>query len=160
MFIGNEVMYYLGQYTLVSYDQQEQPYGVLWWRSFGRTSGLWDFLCERSEPSLYDVLRKNLVTLATAATGMSHHISSVFITTLTLRGQIMEKQGGFRWKLNAVLPWLVGDGCHTKCCYYLFDFSLWKFSSILKIEISISKAHLLDLVIVSVLPYLLRWHRL
>ena len=68
MFIGNEVMYYLGQYTLVSYDQQEQPYGVLWWRSFGRTSGLWDFLCERSEPSLYDVLRKNLVTLATAAT--------------------------------------------------------------------------------------------
>ena len=53
---------------------------------------------------LYDMLRKNLVTLATAATGMSHHISSVFITTLTLRGQIMEKQGGFRWKLNAVLP--------------------------------------------------------
>ena len=88
---------------------------------------------------LYDMLRKNLVALATAATGMSHHISSVFITTLTLRGQIMEKQGGFRWKLNAVLPWLVGDGCHTKCCYYLFDFSLWKFSSILtlrKIEIT------------------------
>ena len=53
---------------------------------------------------LYDMLRKNLVTLATAATGMSHHISSVLITVLTLRGQIMEKQGEFRWKLNAVLP--------------------------------------------------------
>ena len=68
MFIGKEVMYYLGQYTLVSYDQQEEPYGVLWWRSFGKTPGPSDFLCKRSEPSLYDVLRKNLVTLAIAAT--------------------------------------------------------------------------------------------
>lgn len=35
------------------------------------------------DPSpLYDMLRKNLVTLATATTGMSHHISSVCITAL------------------------------------------------------------------------------
>ena len=53
---------------------------------------------------LYDMLRKNLVTLATATTGTSHRISSVLITVLTLRGQIMGKQGGFRWKLNAVFP--------------------------------------------------------
>ena len=53
---------------------------------------------------LYDMLRKNLVTLATATTGMSHYISSVSITVLSLRGQIMGKQGISRWKLNAILP--------------------------------------------------------
>lgn len=49
------------------------------------------------------MLRKNLVTLSTATTGMSHYISSVFITILSSGGQIMGEQGGSRWKLNAVL---------------------------------------------------------
>lgn len=49
MFTGKELMYYLGQYTLVSYDQQEQQYGILWWRSFGRTPRSSELLCERSK---------------------------------------------------------------------------------------------------------------
>lgn len=47
------------------------------------------------DPSpLYDMLRKNLVSLATATTGMSHPISSVFMPALGSRGQMMGKQGG------------------------------------------------------------------
>lgn len=91
------------------------------------------------------------------------YVTSYFFSpyhSFNFEGADHGKKGGFRWKLNAVLPWLGGDGGHTKCCYYLFDFSLWKFSNILKIEISISETHLLDLVIVNVLPYLFHRHRL
>lgn len=53
-----------------------------------------NFLCSLFNSPLYDMLRKNLVSLATATTGMSHPISSVFIPALGSRGQMMGKQGG------------------------------------------------------------------
>lgn len=66
------------------------------------TMGLMFYFIFYDSP-LYDMLRKNLVTLATATTGMSHHISSVFITALSSRGQMVGKQGESRWKCDTAL---------------------------------------------------------
>ena len=105
MFTVKEVMHYLGQYIMVKqlYDQQEQHMVYCGGDLLGELLGRQSFSVKDPSP-LYDMLRKNLVTLATATTGMSHYISSVSITVLSLRGQIMGKQGISRWKLNAILP--------------------------------------------------------
>ncbi|XP_037693278.1 protein Mdm4-like [Choloepus didactylus] len=102
MFTVKEVMHYLGQYIMVKqlYDQQEQHMVYCGGDLLGELLGRQSFSVKDPSP-LYDMLRKNLVTLATVTTGMLHHISSVRITALSSGGQMMGKQGGSRWKWNA-----------------------------------------------------------
>uniref|UniRef100_A0A8C9IG81 MDM4 regulator of p53 n=1 Tax=Piliocolobus tephrosceles TaxID=591936 RepID=A0A8C9IG81_9PRIM len=70
MFTVKEVMHYLGQYIMVKqlYDQQEQHMVYCGGDLLGELLGRQSFSVKDPSP-LYDMLRKNLVTLATAATG-------------------------------------------------------------------------------------------
>nr|XP_014334497.1 PREDICTED: protein Mdm4 isoform X2 [Bos mutus] len=69
MFTVKEVMHYLGQYIMVKqlYDQQEQHMVYCGGDLLGELLGRQSFSVKDPSP-LYDMLRKNLVTLATAAT--------------------------------------------------------------------------------------------
>uniref|UniRef100_A0AAA9SN58 MDM4 regulator of p53 n=1 Tax=Bos taurus TaxID=9913 RepID=A0AAA9SN58_BOVIN len=70
MFTVKEVMHYLGQYIMVKqlYDQQEQHMVYCGGDLLGELLGRQSFSVKDPSP-LYDMLRKNLVALATAATG-------------------------------------------------------------------------------------------
>lgn len=87
MFTVKEVMHYLGQYIMVKqlYDPREQHMVYCGGDLLGELLGRQSFSVKEPSP-LYDMLRKNLVTLATAATGMSH-ISSVCIIALNSSGR-------------------------------------------------------------------------
>uniref|UniRef100_A0A8C6FQE2 DM2 domain-containing protein n=1 Tax=Moschus moschiferus TaxID=68415 RepID=A0A8C6FQE2_MOSMO len=67
MFTVKEVMHYLGQYIMVKqlYDQQEQHMVYCGGDLLGELLGRQSFSVKDPSP-LYDMLRKNLVTLATA----------------------------------------------------------------------------------------------
>ncbi|KAM9706033.1 protein Mdm4 isoform 3-T9 [Dama dama] len=69
MFTVKEVMHYLGQYIMVKqlYDQQEQHMVYCGGDLLGELLGRQSFSVKDPSP-LYDMLRKNLVTLATATT--------------------------------------------------------------------------------------------
>uniref|UniRef100_A0AAA9S4H8 Protein Mdm4 n=1 Tax=Bos taurus TaxID=9913 RepID=A0AAA9S4H8_BOVIN len=69
MFTVKEVMHYLGQYIMVKqlYDQQEQHMVYCGGDLLGELLGRQSFSVKDPSP-LYDMLRKNLVALATAAT--------------------------------------------------------------------------------------------
>ncbi|VTJ77512.1 Hypothetical predicted protein [Marmota monax] len=69
MFTVKEVMHYLGQYIMVKqlYDQQEQHMVYCGGDLLGELLGRQSFSVKDPSP-LYDMLRKNLVTLTTAAT--------------------------------------------------------------------------------------------
>ncbi|XP_036765571.2 protein Mdm4 isoform X1 [Manis pentadactyla] len=69
MFTVKEVMHYLGQYIMVKqlYDQREQHMVHCGGDLLGELLGCQSFSVKDPSP-LYDMLRKNLVTLATAAT--------------------------------------------------------------------------------------------
>ncbi|XP_031512510.1 protein Mdm4 isoform X7 [Papio anubis] len=71
MFTVKEVMHYLGQYIMVKqlYDQQEQHMVYCGGDLLGELLGRQSFSVKDPSP-LYDMLRKNLVTLATATTEM------------------------------------------------------------------------------------------
>uniref|UniRef100_A0A2K6B3Q1 MDM4 regulator of p53 n=1 Tax=Macaca nemestrina TaxID=9545 RepID=A0A2K6B3Q1_MACNE len=73
MFTVKEVMHYLGQYIMVKqlYDQQEQHMVYCGGDLLGELLGRQSFSVKDPSP-LYDMLRKNLVTLATATTEMGH----------------------------------------------------------------------------------------
>nr|XP_012614804.1 protein Mdm4 isoform X2 [Microcebus murinus] len=72
MFTVKEVMHYLGQYIMVKqlYDQQEQHMVYCGGDLLGELLGRQSFSVKDPSP-LYDMLRKNLVTLATATTGLA-----------------------------------------------------------------------------------------
>lgn len=99
MFTVKEVMHYLGQYIMVKklYDQREQHMVYCGGDLLGELLGRQSFSVKDPSP-LYDMLRKNLITLASATTGTSHPLSSTCITALSSRGQMMGKQAGLRWK--------------------------------------------------------------
>ncbi|XP_075385399.1 protein Mdm4-like isoform X1 [Tenrec ecaudatus] len=86
-FTVKEVMQYLGQYIMMKqlYDQQQQHMVYCGGDLLGELLGRQSFSVKEPSP-LYDMLRKNLDTLATPATGMSNPISSVCIIALSLRG--------------------------------------------------------------------------
>nr|XP_020012143.1 protein Mdm4-like isoform X2 [Castor canadensis] len=69
MFTVKEVMHYLGQYIMVKqlYDQQQQHMVHCGGDLLGELLGRQSFSVKDPSP-LYDMLRKNLVTLATATT--------------------------------------------------------------------------------------------
>nr|XP_004663618.2 protein Mdm4 isoform X1 [Jaculus jaculus] len=69
MFTTKEVMHYLGQYIMVKqlYDQQEQHMVYCGGDLLGELLGCQSFSVKDPSP-LYDMLRKNLVTLATVTT--------------------------------------------------------------------------------------------
>uniref|UniRef100_A0A5F9DTD3 MDM4 regulator of p53 n=1 Tax=Oryctolagus cuniculus TaxID=9986 RepID=A0A5F9DTD3_RABIT len=69
MFTVKEVMHYLGQYIMVKqlYDQQEQHMVYCGGDLLGELLGRQSFSVKDPSP-LYDMLRKNLVSLATATT--------------------------------------------------------------------------------------------
>ncbi|XP_059852135.1 protein Mdm4 isoform X3 [Delphinus delphis] len=69
MFTVKEVMHYLGQYIMVKqlYDQQEQHMVYCGGDLLGELLGRQSFSVKDPSP-LYDMLRKNLVTLSTATT--------------------------------------------------------------------------------------------
>ncbi|KAM4812392.1 protein Mdm4 isoform X4 [Urocitellus parryii] len=69
MFTVKEVMHYLGQYIMVKqlYDQQEQHMVYCGGDLLGELLGRQSFSVKDPSP-LYDMLRKNLVTLTTATT--------------------------------------------------------------------------------------------
>lgn len=71
MFTVKEVMHYLGQYIMVKqlYDQQEQHMVYCGGDLLGELLGRQSFSVKDPSP-LYDMLRKNLVSLATATTAM------------------------------------------------------------------------------------------
>ncbi|XP_049713808.1 protein Mdm4 isoform X3 [Elephas maximus indicus] len=68
MFTVKEVMQYLGQYIMMKqlYDQQEQHMVYCGGDLLGELLGRQSFSVKEPSP-LYDMLRKNLVTLATPA---------------------------------------------------------------------------------------------
>uniref|UniRef100_A0A8C8YNL7 MDM4 regulator of p53 n=1 Tax=Prolemur simus TaxID=1328070 RepID=A0A8C8YNL7_PROSS len=79
MFTVKEVMHYLGQYIMVKqlYDQQEQHMVYCGGDLLGELLGRQSFSVKDPSP-LYDMLRKNLVTLATATTELSHFFCRIF----------------------------------------------------------------------------------
>ncbi|XP_037374256.1 protein Mdm4-like isoform X3 [Talpa occidentalis] len=93
MFTVKEVLHYLGKYIMAKqlYDQQEQHMVYCGGDLLGELLGRQSFSVREPSP-LYDMLRKNLVTLATTTTGTSHHISLFCVTALSSRGQMMGKQ--------------------------------------------------------------------
>uniref|UniRef100_A0A8C0QW00 MDM4 regulator of p53 n=1 Tax=Canis lupus dingo TaxID=286419 RepID=A0A8C0QW00_CANLU len=101
MFTVKEVMHYLGQYIMVKqlYDQQEQHMVYCGGDLLGELLGRQSFSVKDPSP-LYDMLRRNLVTLATATTGMSHPISSVCITALSSKGANDGKTRRIKMEMN------------------------------------------------------------
>lgn len=85
-----QVMHYLGQYITMKqlYDPREQHMVYCGGDLLGELLGCQSFSVKDPSP-LYAMLRRNLVALTTATTGMSHHIFSVCITAL--RVQMMGK---------------------------------------------------------------------
>ncbi|XP_064235551.1 protein Mdm4-like [Aotus nancymaae] len=73
IFTAKEVTHYLGQYVTVKqlYDQQEQHMVYCGGDVLGELLGCQSFSVKDPSP-LYEMLRKNLVTLATATTGSQY----------------------------------------------------------------------------------------
>ncbi|ELK03330.1 Protein Mdm4 [Pteropus alecto] len=87
IFTVTEVMHYLGQYITMKqlYDPREQHMVYCGGDLLGELLGCQSFSVKDPSP-LYAMLRRNLVALTTATTGMSHRIFSVYIIALSLKG--------------------------------------------------------------------------
>ncbi|XP_021783791.1 protein Mdm4 isoform X3 [Macaca nemestrina] len=97
MFTVKEVMHYLGQYIMVKqlYDQQEQHMVYCGGDLLGELLGRQSFSVKDPSP-LYDMLRKNLVTLATATTGSQYGYSKSRPTEAKYRGKFHFQEKNYR----------------------------------------------------------------
>ncbi|XP_029791411.1 protein Mdm4 isoform X3 [Suricata suricatta] len=106
MFTVKEVMHYLGQYIMVKqlYDQREQHMVYCGGDLLGELLGRQSFSVKDPSP-LYDMLRKNLVTLATATTGSQYGYSKSRPTEAKFRrkSQFQEKNGRREYSYTAYL---------------------------------------------------------
>ncbi|XP_060252253.1 protein Mdm4 isoform X2 [Ovis aries] len=93
MFTVKEVMHYLGQYIMVKqlYDQQEQHMVYCGGDLLGELLGRQSFSVKDPSP-LYDMLRKNLVTLATAATDAAQTLAIAQEHSMDIPSQDQLKQ--------------------------------------------------------------------
>ncbi|XP_077628235.1 protein Mdm4 isoform X3 [Crocuta crocuta] len=93
MFTVKEVMHYLGQYIMVKqlYDQQEQHMVYCGGDLLGELLGRQSFSVKDPSP-LYDMLRKNLVTLATATTDAAQTLALAQDHSMDIPGQDQLKQ--------------------------------------------------------------------
>ncbi|KAF7474012.1 protein Mdm4-like [Marmota monax] len=93
MFTVKEVMHYLGQYIMVKqlYDQQEQHMVYCGGDLLGELLGHQSFSVKDPSP-LYDMLRKNLVTLTTATTDAVQTLALAQDHSLDIPSQDQPKQ--------------------------------------------------------------------
>ncbi|KAG3258303.1 protein Mdm4 isoform X2 [Ictidomys tridecemlineatus] len=93
MFTVKEVMHYLGQYIMVKqlYDQQEQHMVYCGGDLLGELLGRQSFSVKDPSP-LYDMLRKNLVTLSTATTDAAQTLALAQDHSLDIPSQDQPKQ--------------------------------------------------------------------
>ncbi|XP_045392476.1 protein Mdm4 isoform X2 [Lemur catta] len=93
MFTVKEVMHYLGQYIMVKqlYDQQEQHMVYCGGDLLGELLGRQSFSVKDPSP-LYDMLRKNLVTLATATTDAAQTLALAQDHSMDIPSQDQLKQ--------------------------------------------------------------------
>uniref|UniRef100_A0A2K6V8D3 Protein Mdm4 n=1 Tax=Saimiri boliviensis boliviensis TaxID=39432 RepID=A0A2K6V8D3_SAIBB len=93
MFTVKEVMHYLGQYIMVKqlYDQQEQHMVYCGGDLLGELLGCQSFSVKDPSP-LYDMLRKNLVTLATATTDAAQTLALAQDHSMDIPSQDQLKQ--------------------------------------------------------------------
>ncbi|XP_071456246.1 protein Mdm4 isoform X2 [Marmota flaviventris] len=93
MFTVKEVMHYLGQYIMVKqlYDQQEQHMVYCGGDLLGELLGRQSFSVKDPSP-LYDMLRKNLVTLTTATTDAAQTLALAQDHSLDIPSQDQPKQ--------------------------------------------------------------------
>ncbi|XP_058525041.1 protein Mdm4 isoform X1 [Ochotona princeps] len=93
MFTVKEVMHYLGQYIMVKqlYDQKEQHMVHCGGDVLGELLGRQSFSVKDPSP-LYDMLRKNLVTLATAATDAAQTLALAQDHSMDIPSQDQLKQ--------------------------------------------------------------------
>ncbi|XP_011894259.1 PREDICTED: protein Mdm4 isoform X2 [Cercocebus atys] len=89
----NQVMHYLGQYIMVKqlYDQQEQHMVYCGGDLLGELLGRQSFSVKDPSP-LYDMLRKNLVTLATATTDAAQTLALAQDHSMDIPSQDQLKQ--------------------------------------------------------------------
>lgn len=121
IFTVNQVMHYLGQYITMKqlYDPREQHMVYCGGDLLGELLGCQSFSVKDPSP-LYAMLRRNLVALTTATAGMSHHIFSVCMTTLSSRGQMMGRENKKDHGGDGMLSWHDWKGYHnTHCDYYV-----------------------------------------
>lgn len=119
IFTVTEVMHYLGQYIAMKqlYDPREQHMVYCGGDLLGELLGCQSFSVKDPSP-LYAMLRRNLVALTIATTGMSHHIFSVYTIALSSRGQMMGKQEDQDG--DGMVFWHEWEGyCHTEYDYYV-----------------------------------------
>ncbi|XP_014447398.1 protein Mdm4 isoform X2 [Tupaia chinensis] len=95
MFTFKEVMHYLGQYIMVKqlYDQHEQHMVYCGGDLLGELLGRQSFSVKDPSP-LYDMLRKNLVTLATATTDAAQTLALAQDHSLDIPSQDQLKRNG------------------------------------------------------------------
>ncbi|XP_065737794.1 protein Mdm4 isoform X2 [Phocoena phocoena] len=93
MFTVKEVMHYLGQYIMVKqlYDQQEQHMVYCGGDLLGELLGRQSFSVKDPSP-LYDMLRKNLVTLSTATTDAAQTLALAQDHSMDIPSQDQLKQ--------------------------------------------------------------------
>ncbi|XP_013013421.2 protein Mdm4 isoform X2 [Cavia porcellus] len=93
MFTVKEVMHYLGQYIMVKqlYDPREQHMVYCGGDLLGELLGRQSFSVKEPSP-LYDMLRKNLVTLATAATDAAQTLALAQDHSMDIPSQDQPKQ--------------------------------------------------------------------
>ncbi|XP_008266752.1 protein Mdm4 isoform X4 [Oryctolagus cuniculus] len=93
MFTVKEVMHYLGQYIMVKqlYDQQEQHMVYCGGDLLGELLGRQSFSVKDPSP-LYDMLRKNLVSLATATTDAAQTLALAQDHSMDIPSQDQLKQ--------------------------------------------------------------------
>uniref|UniRef100_A0A8C0SQB2 Protein Mdm4 n=1 Tax=Canis lupus familiaris TaxID=9615 RepID=A0A8C0SQB2_CANLF len=93
MFTVKEVMHYLGQYIMVKqlYDQQEQHMVYCGGDLLGELLGRQSFSVKDPSP-LYDMLRRNLVTLATATTDAAQTLALAQDHSMDIPSQDQLKQ--------------------------------------------------------------------
>ncbi|XP_044771842.1 protein Mdm4 isoform X2 [Neomonachus schauinslandi] len=93
MFTVKEVMHYLGQYIMVKqlYDQQEQHMVYCGGDLLGELLGRQSFSVKDPSP-LYDMLRKNLVTLASATTDAAQTLALAQDHSMDIPSQDQLKQ--------------------------------------------------------------------
>ncbi|XP_037680891.1 protein Mdm4 isoform X6 [Choloepus didactylus] len=93
MFTVKEVMHYLGQYIMVKqlYDQQEQHMVYCGGDLLGELLGRQSFSVKDPSP-LYDMLRKNLVTLATVTTDAAQTLALAQDHSMDIPSQDQQKR--------------------------------------------------------------------
>ncbi|XP_023564191.1 protein Mdm4 isoform X6 [Octodon degus] len=93
MFTVKEVMHYLGQYIMVKqlYDPREQHMVYCGGDLLGELLGRQSFSVKDPSP-LYDMLRKNLVTLATATTDAAQTLALAQDHSMDIPSQDQPKQ--------------------------------------------------------------------